>query len=106
MNTLEDCLVQVYRERRIGRLSVAARGAYWSLCCYEMTTVSGGALRSLLGEQWKELAHEVEYAGLGRLNCVNEREDVWCFIRFVEPTERRRVRNRLRMQQVRKGVKR
>ncbi len=106
MSTLEDSLVAVYRERRIGRLSVAARGAYWSLCCYEMATLSSGALRSLLGDQWRELAREVEYAGLGRLGCVNEREDVWCFVRFIEPTERRRVRNRLRMQQVRKDGRR
>lgn len=101
MGTLEDGLVQIHHDLKVGKLSVAARGAYWSLSAYQSDVLSDDAIRQLLGERWRELAAEIERAGLGHVRDAGK--GLLRFVRTPAPDERRRERNRQRMQRSRNG---
>lgn len=97
--TCEEALVRVFWDVNAGLLGLAARGAYWTLCVYEDQLMSVGALRLLLGKEWRVLVCEIERHGLGRL--FDAGNGLYQFRRVMGLSERKRVKGRNRMRRKR-----
>ena len=86
--------MDLFLELRADRLSLAGRGALWTLLSFEGRRLSGALLVQILGPSWRGLAREIARSGIGSPREVAPA--VWTFRHYPTPSDRRRASERRR----------